>query len=77
MRKKAITQLLVTPKNNRSLVELKKRFDEMEDVVEVEVIEDGEVRDDDLAKKIIASKKSGYASEAEVMATLNKIIHGK
>jgi hypothetical protein len=76
-RKKSITQLLVTPKNNRSLAELKKKFNKMEEVVDVEIIEDGEVRDDELVKKMIASKKSGYASEAAVMATLNKIINGK
>jgi hypothetical protein len=76
-RKKAITQLLVTPKNNKSLVELKKRFDEMEEVVDVELLEDGEVIDDALLKQMERNLKGGYVSRDKVMAGLNKIINQK
>ena len=74
---KTSEQLLVTPKSRKSLNHLKKLLNQMDDVEDVEVIENDEVVDDELLKKILKGMKSGFTTEAKVMESLNRIIHGK
>src|SRR6266487_5736153 len=72
---KTSEQLLVTPKSRKSLNHLKKLLNQMDDVEDVEVIENDEVVDDELLKKILKGMKSGFTTEAKVMESLNRIIH--
>ena len=76
-RRPGVKQLLVTPKSRKSLGHLKKLLNQMDGVEDVEVIENDEVVDDELLKKILKGMKSGLTTEAKVMESLNRIIHGK
>ena len=76
-KKKSINQLLITPKDQKSLTFLKKLLAELSSVEDVEVLINGEVQDDELLKQMEKNRKSGYISQEKVMATLNAIINKK
>lgn len=76
-RKRIEQQLLVTPKRRKSLTSLKNFLDKMDEIEFVEIVEGGEVRDDELLKRMKKNLKSGYASREDVMQTLRKVIDKK
>ena len=76
-KKKSINQLLITPKDQKSLTFLKKLLEELSSVDDVEVLVDGEVQDYALLNQMEKNRKSGYISQEKVMATLNAIINKK
>ncbi len=75
--KKSINQLLITPKDQKSLTFLKKLLKELSSVDDVEVLIDEEVQDYALLKQMEKNRKSGYISQEKVMATLNALINKK
>ena len=70
-------KIVVTPKNKAAFIFLKKLFADLDSIDQIEVIEDGEVVDDELLSRMKKNLKSGYTSSEKVMATLNKIINQK
>ncbi len=70
-------KIVVTPKNKAAFIFLKKLFADLDSIDQIEVIEDGEVVDDELLSRMKKNLKSGYTSPEKVMATLNKIINQK
>ena len=70
-------KIVVTPKNKTAFLFLKKLFADLDSIDQIEVIEDGEVVDDELLRRMKKNLKSGYTSPEKVMATLNKIINQK
>ena len=70
-------KIVVTPKNKTASTFLKKLFADLDSIDQIEVIEDGEVVDSELLRRMKKNLKSGYTSPEKVMATLNKIIHQK
>ncbi|MBK5280076.1 MAG: hypothetical protein JJE09_14555 [Bacteroidia bacterium] len=70
-------KIVVTPKNKAAGIFLKKLFSELESIDQIEVIEDGEVVDNELLKRMKKNLKGGYTTPGKVTATLNKIINQK
>ena len=67
-------KILITPKNKSASIFLKKLFSQLEGIDDIEVLNDGEVRDDELLKRMKRNLTGGYTSREKVMTALNKII---
>ncbi|MBY0435623.1 MAG: hypothetical protein K2U26_16100 [Cyclobacteriaceae bacterium] len=70
-------QLIITPDNEKALLQLSNLLSKMEGVNKVEITDAGELEDRNLLLKMERNLKRGFASREKVMATIEKIIHQK